>query len=223
MRVRRAIALALDQPALVRSASNALSRRNNSAIPGTSPYYNAAQAQAFNHNLAEAKKLLAEAGYAGQTVKLITNKRYAPMFDVAVLSQAMLQQAGIKLELEVLDWATQLDRYTKGQYQAMSFSYSARLDPSLNFEMFTGPKDTQPRKVWDNPEVQAQLTASMDTPDKAKRQVLFDALHKRLLDEVPLIVLYNGLEITGHSKRLQGYRNWALQQPRLWNVRLAAR
>lgn len=223
VRIRRAIALALDQPTLVRSVTNALSRRNNSAVPGTSPYYNAAQAQGYTYNLAEAKKLLAEAGYAGQPIKLIANKRYAPMFDVSVLTQAMLQQAGIKMEIEVLDWATQLDRYTKGQYQAMSFSYSARLDPSLNYEMFTGPKDTQPRKVWDSPDAQAQLVASMDISDKAKRQAIFDGLHKRMLDEVPLIVLYNGLEITGHSKRLHGYRNWALQQPRLWNVRLAAR
>ena len=223
VRVRRAMALALDQPALVRSVTNALVRRNNSAIPTTSPYYSPVQAQGFAHNLAEAKKLLAEAGYAGQPIKLIANKRYNSMFEMAVLAQAMLQQAGLKVDIEVLDWATQLDRYSKGNYQAMAFAYSARLDPSLSYEMFTGPKDTQPRKVWDNPEVQAKLAASMDTLDKARRQAVFDELHKRMLDEVPLIVLYNGLEITGHNKRLQGYRNWPLAQPRLWNVKLAAR
>jgi peptide/nickel transport system substrate-binding protein len=222
VRIRRAMALAIDQPALVRSVTNALARRNNSVIPTISPFHSAAQQQGFSHNLAEAKKLLAEAGYAGQPIKLLANKRYGAMFEVAVLAQAMLQQAGLKVDIEVLDWATQLDRYSKGNYQAMSFSYSARLDPSLSFEMVTGPKDAQPRKVWDNPEVQARLIASMEITDKAKRQALFDELHKRLLDEVPLIVLYNGLEITGVNKRLQGYRNWATAQPRLWNVKLAA-
>ena len=223
VRVRRAMALALDQPALVRSVTNALVRRNNSAIPTTSPFYSPVQGQGFAHNLAEAKKLLAEAGYTGQPIKLIANKRYNSMFEMAVLAQAMLQQAGLKVDIEVLDWATQLDRYSKGNYQAMAFAYSARLDPSLSYEMFTGPKDTQPRKVWDNPDVQAKLTASMETLDKAKRQATFDELHRRMLDEVPLIVLYNGLEITGHNKRLQGYRNWPLALPRLWNVKLAAR
>jgi peptide/nickel transport system substrate-binding protein len=223
VRIRRAMALAIDQPALVRGVTNALQRRNNSAIPGTSPFYSPVQAQGFTHNLAEAKRLLAEAGYAGQPIRLIANKRYNAMFEVAVLAQAMLQQAGLKVELEVLDWATQLDRYSKGTYQAMSFSYSARLDPSLSYEMFTGPKETQPRKVWDNPDAQSKLAVSMDTLDKARRQAIFDDLHKRLLDEVPLIVLYNGLEITAFNKRLQGYRNWALAQPRLWNVKLAAR
>lgn len=220
VRIRRAIALALDQNALVRGVTNALAQRNNSAIPPSSAYHSAVHTQGYTHNLAEAKKLLAEAGYTGQPIKLLANKRYGAMYDVAVLAQAMAQAAGIKLELEVLDWATQLDRYTKGSYQAMSFSYSARLDPSLNYEVFTGPKDQQPRKVWDNPQAQEQLAESMQSADKVKRQALFDALHKRMLDEVPLIVLYNGLELTAYRKSLVGYRNWATATPRLWNVRM---
>jgi peptide/nickel transport system substrate-binding protein len=220
VRIRRAIALALDQNALVRGATNALAARNNSAIPDSSVFHGPVQAQGYTQNLAEAKKLLAQAGYQGQPIKLLANKRYGPMFDVAVLAQAMAQAAGIRLELEVLDWATQLDRYNKGTFQAMSFSYSARLDPSLNYEMFMGAKDQQPRKVWDNPEAQAQLAETMVSADKAKRQALFDALHKRMLDEVPLIVLYNGLEITAYRQSLTGYRNWAAQLQRMWNVRL---
>jgi len=120
----------------------------------------------------------------------------------------------------VLDWATQLDRYTKGDYQTQAFVYSARLDPSLSFEMVTGPKDTQPRKVWDNPAVQAKLVESMEVTDKVKRQALFDELHKRMLDEVPLIPLYNGLQLVAANKRVQGLRTWAAEVPRLWNVRL---
>ena len=69
----------------------------------------------------------------------------------------MAQAVGIKIDIEVLDWAAQLDRYNKGDYQAMAFPYSARLDPSLSFEMLTGPKATQPRKVWDNPQAQEML------------------------------------------------------------------
>jgi peptide/nickel transport system substrate-binding protein len=220
VRIRRAIAFALDQPALVRGVTNALATRNNSAIPLSSAFHSAVQSQGYAHNLAEAKKLLAEAGYAGQPIKLLANKRYSAMFDVAVLAQAMAQAAGIRLELEVLDWATQLDRYTKGNYQAMSFSFSARLDPSLSYEMFSGAKDQQPRKVWDNPQAQAELAESMLTNDKVRRQALFDGLHKRMLDDVPLIVLYNGLELTAYRKNLVGYRNWAAATPRLWNVRM---
>jgi hypothetical protein len=82
-----------------------------------------------------------------------------------------------------MDWAAQLDRYSKGEYQAMAFVYSARLDASLSFEMLMGPKATQPRKVWDNPEAQELLRQSMLTTDTAKRQALFMALSDKVSAE----------------------------------------
>jgi peptide/nickel transport system substrate-binding protein len=220
VRIRRALALSLDTPQLVAAATQETGQPNNSAVPVKSPFYGPVQKEGFRRNLAEAKKLLQEAGYKGQTIKLIANKRYAPTFDAAVMIQAMAQEAGIKIDVEVLDWATQLDRYTKGDYQAMSFPYSARLDPSLNFEMFTGPKATQPRKVWDNPDVQAMLRESMQTIDKTRRQALFDDLHKRLIAEVPLVILYNGADITALRKNVAGYEGWPASAPRYWNVSL---
>jgi peptide/nickel transport system substrate-binding protein len=81
----------------------------------------------------------------------VTTRRYEAFYEIAVVAQDMLKEAGINAELEVIEWATQLDRYGAGTYQLMAFGFSARLDPSLSFEMFTGPKATQTRKAWDNP------------------------------------------------------------------------
>jgi peptide/nickel transport system substrate-binding protein len=219
-RIRRALALAVDQDALVQSVSEGLAKRNNSPVPATSPYHTAVQAAGFKHDPAEARRLLAAAGYSGQPLKLIANKRYNSMFDAAVLVQGMAQAVGLKIDIEVLDWATQLDRYTKGDYQLMSFSYSARLDPALNFEMMMGPKDKQPRKVWDNPEMQAKLGTAMDVADRAQRQAIFDELHRRFIDEVPMIVFYNGSEVAATRRNVSGYKGWPAGQPRFWNVRM---
>ena len=136
------------------------------------------------------------------------------------LAQAMAQEAGIRIEIEVLDWATQLDRYTRGDYQMMSFSYSARLDPSLSYEMFSGPKETQPRKVWENAEALAKLRESMATSDPDRRKALFEAMHQMLLADVPLINLYNGSEIAASRANVSGYRGWPAGMPRLWGVRV---
>jgi len=220
VRVRRALALAIDTEELTRSLTDGLSKRNNSAVPTSSPFYSAVQAAGLKPDVAEARRLLAAAGYSGQPIKLITNKRYTAMFDSAVLVQSMAQAAGLKIELEVIDWAAQLDRYTKGDYQLMAFSYSARLDPALNFEMLMGPKDRQPRKVWDNPEAQAKLAIALDSADRAQRQTLFDELHRKLLEEVPLIVFYNGSELAAMRRNVAGFKGWPAGQPRLWNVRL---
>jgi peptide/nickel transport system substrate-binding protein len=220
VRIRQALAMAIDSAALVRGVTNALARANNSAVPQTSPFHTAAHAAGFKFDLAQAKKLLAEAGYTGAPIRMVTNKRYQSMFDMALLAQAMAAKAGIRIELEVLDWASQLDRYTKGNYQMMAFGYSARLDPSLAFDMFMGPKQTQPRKVWDSPPAQALLQRSMDASDKAERQLMFDQLHQQLLKDVPMIPLYNAIQINAVSKRVEGFRGWAGEVPRLWNVRL---
>ena len=220
VRIRRALALCLDTKEIVDVIMQGTARANNSALPIGSPFYGAVQAEGHQQNIAEAKKLLAEAGYKGQPIKMIANKRYTNVFDSAVLVQAMAQAVGIKIDIEVLDWAAQLDRYNKGDYQAMAFVYSARLDPSLSFEMLTGPKATQPRKVWDNPKAQELLRESMLTVDTAKRQALFDELHRRFIADVPMIVLFNGSELAALRSSVKGYAGWLYPQPRFWGVSL---
>ncbi|WP_049823992.1 ABC transporter substrate-binding protein [Bradyrhizobium sp. WSM2254] len=218
VRIRRAIALSIDTAQIVDAVMMGTARPNNSALPLGSPFYGETQSHGYAQNIAEAKKLLLEAGYRGQPIKMITNKRYSFVFDSSVLVQAMAQTVGINIELEVMDWAAQLDRYNRGDYQSMAFTYSARLDPSLSFEMLTGPKATQPRKVWDNPEAQDMLRQSMMIDDAAKRQALFDDMHKRFIADVPMIVLFNGAELTALRKGIKGYAGWLYPQPRFWGV-----
>lgn len=218
VRIRRAIALSIDTAQIVDAVMMGTARPNNSALPLGSPFYSETQSHGYAQNIAEAKKLLLEAGYRGQPVKMITNKRYSFVFDSSVLVQAMAQTVGINIELEVMDWAAQLDRYNRGDYQSMAFTYSARLDPSLSFEMLTGPKATQPRKVWDNPEAQDMLRQSMMIDNPAKRQALFDDMHKRFIADVPMIVLFNGAELTALRKGVKGYAGWLYPQPRFWGV-----
>ena len=172
----------------------------------------------MKHDPAAAKKLLAEAGYKGEKIVMLANKRYPQSFDAAVIAQQMLKSVGINAEIEVLEWATQLDRYNKGNYQIQAFPYSGRLDPSLSFESMTGPKDKQPRKLWDDPEVQALLDRSMIIADKGQRQAIFDELHKRFIADVPMVMLYNGIVGGASTKRVKGYTSSLTSLPRLWEV-----
>ena len=220
-RVRQAIAAALDRAEIVAAVSNGLGKPNGSIVSTASAYYGPVQGEAIKHDPAHARRLLAEAGYRGQPIKLIANKRpVVPSFSVAVIAQAMMQAVGLNVEIEVLEWATQLDRYQKGTYQMMSFSYSARFDPALSYEQVSGPKDKQPRKVWEDPEGLKLLEQAMTVTDKPARQKLFDAMHRRFQETVPMIVLYNGVDTVAHSRRVEGYEPWLGAKPRLWEVRL---
>ena len=152
VKLRQAIAASLDMEQIVAAASEGLGSVNNSAIHKGSAFYGAAEKKGYHYDPARAAKLLREAGYKNEKITIQTNKRaHVPSYTVAVLAQAMMQAVGINAQIEVLEWATQLDRYNSGNYQMSSFSYSSRLDPALAYEQFSGPKAKQPRKVWDDP------------------------------------------------------------------------
>ena len=219
--LRQAIAASIDFPELIANVSNGLGKPNNSPVYETSKYYGAVEKQGFKYDPAAVKALLQKAGYKGEKIVILANKRSsAPSFNTAVIAQAMMQAAGINSEIEVLEWATQLDRYNKGNYQMQAFSYSSRFDPALGFEQIAGPKDKQPRKVWEDPEALGLIQKSMVVTDIAERQKIFDDLHNRFIDQVPSIFTHNDIDIVAHSKRLTGVTPWA-SQLRLWEVSVA--
>ncbi len=216
--MRQAIASAIDAKSLVEMVTDGLGKPNNSVIPIGTPSYTAVQQAGWKYDLNEAKKLLQASGYRGQQISMITNKDYPSMFNAAILTQAMLQQAGINVKLDVMDWATQLDRYNSGKYQMMAFSYSPRFDDALLYEHFMGDKKVQKRKVWDNPADLKLLDEAMATGDRAKRQPLLDQLHKDFLEDVPMVMLYNGITIDATSNKVHGYTSWPGSAARLWQV-----
>ncbi|WP_105421566.1 ABC transporter substrate-binding protein [Neorhizobium sp. T25_27] len=221
IRIRKALLLSLDIAQISEALTNGQSPANLSVIPVPSPYSGKLQKEIPARNLDEAKKLLADAGYKGQPIKWLATKFYPSLFDAAVLVQAMAQEAGINIEIETLDWATLLDRYTAGNYSAMSFTYSARLDPSLSYDMVSGSKDKSPNKVWDNPEGLKLIAASTTIGDAKERQVLFDKLEGMIRADVPLIPLYSGTRIGAVRANVEGYKTWPVGYPRMWGVSFA--
>src|SRR5690606_11184091 len=100
------------------------------------------------YDLEKSKALLAEVGYKGEPIKMQTNQRYQGMYDNSVVIQAMLSMAGINIELDVLDWAAQLDNFFSGSFQMQSFGYSGRPDPVVLYGMFTGDKAEVSSYQW---------------------------------------------------------------------------
>lgn len=222
VRIRKALLLTLDLPEIAQALTNGQSTASLSVIPTPSPYYGKTQSEVPARNIEEAKKLLAEAGYKGETIKWLATKFYPSLFDAAILVQAMAQEAGINIEIETLDWATLLDRYTAGNYSAMSFTYSARLDPTLSFDMVSGNKDKSANKVWDNPDGLKLIAESASITDQTKRQAMFDQLEGMMRADVPLIPLYSGTRIGAVRANVEGYKTWPVGYPRMWGVSFAA-
>jgi peptide/nickel transport system substrate-binding protein len=218
-KLRQAISAALNITSIATIASGGAGTPNASMIPAPSKYHVGPHGALHKYDVAAAKKLLAESGYKGQPIKMVTNRRYPDMYEQSVMMHGMLRQAGINVDLEVLEWGTALERYQSGKYQLMSFGYSARVDPYLVYESMLGDKDKSPRKVWDNPKAIALLQQAGEEGDPAKRQKVFDELHALMLQDVPLVVLFNPGDSNGVNRKLEGFASWSQSRDRLWGVK----
>ena len=217
-RIRQAINAALDYQSLSESLTDGYAKASTSPVPLSSRYYGPVERNGHQFDPARAKKLLTEAGYRGEPIKITTNSRFAVMNDVAVLVQAMAQQAGINMTVEVIEFATQLSRYFKGDYQLMVFNYTPYLDPMFGFDRFVGDKSRQADIVWGNPQAVTLLAKLADTPAPEQRQPIFDELHKLFIDDSPMVVWSSGVNVSASAKTVRGYAPWPGRKPRFWNV-----
>jgi peptide/nickel transport system substrate-binding protein len=217
-RMRRAIALTIDRAGLARAATNGTALANASPVPVASPFYGPAESAAGKVDVAKARLLAAASGYKGQPIILTTNRRYPQMFDAAVLVQAMAAEAGINFQIQTVDWATQVSLYAGGKYQAMAFAFSAKMDPSFNFDLLIGDKTKDARKVWDSEESRALYKQTVEAGDRSARQAAFDRLNAAFLADAPAVVLFNSRRIGGVRANVHGYKPWPAAQQRMWNV-----
>lgn len=218
--VRRAMAAALDLDDLVGAVSNGTGAANASMVSLDSIYYSDVQKKRIAPDLEKAKKELAESGYKGEVIKIIANKRgNVPSYPVAVVAQAMMQQVGLNVQIEVLDYATQVDRRRSGNYQVISQSVTPRLDPALMYSFYVGNKDKNASLMWDNPKAIALMDAAYREADQGKRQTIFDQFHELMLQDVPGIFLYDLMDLWGASKKVHGTPVWQ-SNARVWEVSL---
>jgi peptide/nickel transport system substrate-binding protein len=222
VRIRRALQLSIDRRSVTLLSTGGTGQLNASMVPASSPYYDAAQATQIPVNIPLARRMLAEAGYKGQPITLTTNRRFTDMFDQALLVQAMARKAGFDIRLDVTEWASQVNRYQNGNYQLMSFNYSARPDPFFNYEAMLGDRSVSARKVWSDPADIQMLYAVGAEADSRKRQAILDKLHRNMLQAVPLIVLFNPADANGVRANLVGFQAWSLGRARLWGVQKIA-
>lgn len=105
IRVRQAIAYAIDRPELQHWRGADVAREPHSVIPTGYLGYTADNGL-LPHDVAKAKQLLAEAGYPnGLTIKVIHTQN-PDMFAAMQVVQAQLARAGIKLDLQIVEHAT---------------------------------------------------------------------------------------------------------------------
>lgn len=215
--LRQAIAHSIDLDQLAAAIGEGMYTPNPSVVaPNT--IYSDNQATAWPaYDPAKAQELLTKAGYKGEPISLLVANRQNRV-QVATIIQAFLAASGINAQLEVRDWATQLDQYRRGAYELAVFAYSARLDPLLSFQSMIGDKKADAARQWDDAKAEELLKQVSATSDVDERKKLFNELNKLMAEQVPILGLVNLPSITATGPKVNDYKGWAGDTDRFWTV-----
>ncbi len=215
--MRQAIAMAVNPSQLALHVLGGQTAYNPSAVAITSPYYTEAHRSGYQADEARIAVLLAEAGYAGQTLTITTSRDPYPLFGaVADAAAERLNKAGIKAVVETIDWASHDQRYANNDYQLTTMAFSPRTDPALMYSAIVGQKGDHPWYLWEDQQAEMWTTTAAVETNRATRQEMFDRLHAKMLEWTPTIGIANYPRVDAVSHDVEGYEGWTLAIPRLW-------
>lgn len=217
VRMRQAIAHAIDLKQLSEALGGEFYRPNPSVIAEGTYYYDDSAAAWPTYDVEKARALATEAGYNGEPLSILVANRQNRV-QVATIVQAMLSSAGINVNLDVRDWATQLEQYRAGNYELAVFAYSARLDPLLSFQSFIGDKSVEPTRMWDDPKAEELLEKVQTLQEPSERKAVFSELNREMGKQVPILGLFNLSNVTALSSSVKGYSGWLGGSHRFWAV-----
>jgi len=203
-RVRQAFQAALDmEPIMAAGFGNKAFYRLD---PGLSfaeqpQWHSRVAGELYNQrNPAKAKKLLADAGYAGQPVRWITTKEYQWMYKNALVAKQQLEAAGFVIDLQVVDWATLVQRRNKPElYDVFSTGITFGAYPPQAASLQCNWPGW-----WCQEEKDKLLVELAADPDAKKRKALLDRIQTIFYEDVGRVKFGDYFSLDVNRKELRG-------------------
>jgi peptide/nickel transport system substrate-binding protein len=163
-------------------------------------------------NPAKAKSLIAEAGYKGEKIVLLSATDQPIVHNQALVTTEALKQAGLNVQLDANDWGTLITRRSskepieKGGWSLFHTWTAApdMLSPALN-----GPLRSNGDKAWfgwpNDPKLEGLIDAWFKAPDFAAQKKIADEIQiEAYTAEVPYVPTGLFVIPTAYRKNLQG-------------------
>jgi len=215
-KLRQAIQMALgkDQALHVSFGPEALWDAQGSIFPKGNFWYTEAGSERYNqHDAVKAKELAAEAGYDGTPIRLLTSTNYQTHFDQATVFVRQLAEAGINVQLIVVDWATLLKmRAEPSQWDIFVTHHGGPPDPILITFLNSGYPGW-----WNSPEIEQLKMDFTGTADLAERKAVWEKIQVLFYEQVPAIKVGDAYSYDLMSPKLQGIGP-QIFWPTFWNA-----
>lgn len=207
VRVRQAIAYAVDKESIIKGVYNDVGKPAHSSITPTMVGYSP-NVKGLDYNLEKAKQLLAEAGYANglkATIYLNDNKA---RISVAEVLQQQLKQIGIDLQVKVLEFGAYIDAASKGETDLFISGWgNATGDADYNqYNLFHTKSQGAPgnHSFYSNPEVDKLIDDGRKEKDPAKRTQIYEQTQQIEMNEAALIPYRFSENLAAIEKGVEG-------------------
>ncbi len=221
VRVRKALALTIDKSAIVELALFGQGDPTFSPIPPSHPYFNKTL-KAGAPDIAQAKKLLAEAGFPnGFDVPMQVPQEREQRVRVGVAVRDMARAAGIRINVERVPFAS-YSANVAGKAQMYVDGYFARPTIDTAIYPFYHSSGSWNKQLWiyKDARVDQLLDEARKTNDEAARKKLFETFQEVVEETVPGIIAYSAAHVNGVSKKVEGFKSTPMQWLELKSVSL---
>ena len=203
-RVRRALSLAADRDTLVELVAEGFGTAGNDT-PINKAYRFHRDLPLRKANIAEAKKLLAEAGHPrGLDLTLIASDRPATRTQLGVALRELAKPAGFNINVQTMPHATYLDQvWRKGPFYVGFYNMQPTADGIFSL-LYTSDAAWNETK-WNNAGFDALVGEARRTGDEARRTDLYAQAQKLMHDEVPTVIPVFFDLLAAHRDYVQGF------------------
>jgi peptide/nickel transport system substrate-binding protein len=220
LKLRQAIQAALDIDEILTAATDGLYQLNHAWVYPNSAYYSPEAGRALYNqkNTQKAKALLADSGYKGEPLTMITNKDYQFMFKSGVVASEQLKALGINVKLDVLDWPTMAAKANTAEgwnLATSAFAIQPFVGPYSYLKLFWGP--THVGRVSSDAVLDQAWTRFNTSLKQADRKEAWTQIQQRMAEQVYILKLGDyGMKL-GMVRNLAGFKPYQGAQ-RFWNV-----
>jgi len=192
VRVRRALALAIDRREIIDRAGRAGQQPARTYVPPGMKGYK--PPEGLDEDIEQARRLLAEAGYPDGAglgeLAILVNKEHEHVPLAEVVQQQWRTHLGINVRIEKVEWKVFLDMRDKRAFQvARGGWYGDYVDPNTFLDMFVtggGNNDTG----WSSRRYDGLIAEAARETDPRRRLGILQRAERLLLDDVPIVPIY---------------------------------
>lgn len=203
VRVRQAVAYAIDRPSIVQATSYGTAQGNQLAIPEGNPWF--IPYARYSRDLAKARQLLQQAGTTPETMDLLVTSEYPQTVTAAQVIADNLAPLGISVNIRTVDFASWLDEQNTGNFDMLMMGWLGNIDPDDFYYAQHHTDGTSNAQKFSDPRVDTLLDAGRTETDQQARKDDYAQAATLIADQVSYIYLYNPAVLQAWSPSLSGY------------------